>query len=155
MLVINVTIGDTTEHAKSIARNGHDECWKFLGPYGRQVHYLDEHGKNWPNTRIPTLEESMAQGPWVIGSAAEVADNLAQLQDELGVERMTVFQHYPGLVREQVIDQMERFMRDVAQPRGAGRPHRDGAARSDRRVEGGQRADRRWPRRTRVRRSSQ
>lgn len=43
-----------------------------------------------------------------------MADNLAQLQDELGVERMTVFQHYPGLVREQVIDQMERFMRDVA-----------------------------------------
>ncbi len=114
MLVINVTIGDTTEHAKQIARNGHDEYWKFLGPYGRQVNYLDENGKSWPNTRLPTLEESMEQGPWVIGTAAEVRDTLASLQEQLGIEYLTIFPHYPGMVREQAIDQMERFMRDVA-----------------------------------------
>jgi len=51
MLVVNVTLGDSTEHAKQIARNGHDEFWRFLAPYGRQVNYLDEHGKSWPNTR--------------------------------------------------------------------------------------------------------
>ena len=114
MLVINVTIGDTTEHARQIARDGHDEYWKFLGPYGRQVNYLDADGKSWPNTRMPTLEESMEQGPWVIGSAAEVRDNLARLQEELGLESMTIFPHYPGMVREQVVDQLQRFMSEVA-----------------------------------------
>ena len=114
MLVINVTIGDSTEQAKEIARHGHDEFWRFLGPYGRQVNYLDEHGKSWPNTRLPTLEESMEQGPWVIGTAAEVRDNLAALQEELGIEHLTIFPHYPGMVREQVIDQLQRYMRDVA-----------------------------------------
>lgn len=114
MAVLNVTIGETTEQAKQIARNGHDEYWRFLGPYGRQVNYLDENCQSWKPNRYPTLEESMAQGPWVIGSAAEVRDNLARLQAELGIENLTIFPHYPGLVREQVVDQIERFMAEVA-----------------------------------------
>jgi alkanesulfonate monooxygenase SsuD/methylene tetrahydromethanopterin reductase-like flavin-dependent oxidoreductase (luciferase family) len=114
MAVLNVTIADTTEQAKQIARHGHDEYWKFLGPYGRQVNYLDEQGQSWKPNRYPTIEDSMAQGPWVIGSAAEVRDNLAQLQQELGVENLTIFPHYPGMVREQVIDQIERFMAEIA-----------------------------------------
>ena len=114
MVVINVTIGDTTEHARRIARDGHDEYWKFLGPYGRQVNYLDENGQSWAPGRYPSLEESMQQGPWVIGSASEVCENLARLQEELGLEGLTIFPHYPGMVREQVIDQIERFMTHVA-----------------------------------------
>jgi alkanesulfonate monooxygenase SsuD/methylene tetrahydromethanopterin reductase-like flavin-dependent oxidoreductase (luciferase family) len=114
MLVINVTIGDTTEQAKDIARAGHDEFWKFLGPYGRQVNYLDAEGKSWPNTRFPTLEESMEQGPWVIGTPSEVLDNLAGLQEELGIEYLTIFPHYPGMVREQVVEQLERFEGEIA-----------------------------------------
>jgi alkanesulfonate monooxygenase SsuD/methylene tetrahydromethanopterin reductase-like flavin-dependent oxidoreductase (luciferase family) len=114
MVVINVTIADTAEQARELARNGHDEYWRFLGPYGRQVNYLDEHGQSWPPSRYPTVEDSIAQGPWVIGSAAEVRDNLAQLQQDLGVEYLTIFPHYPGLVREQVVDQLERFAAEVA-----------------------------------------
>ncbi len=114
MLVINVTIGDTTERAKAIARDGHDEFWRFLGPYGRQVNYLDEDGKSWPNTRLPSLEESMEQGAWVVGTADEVRESLVDLQRELGIEYLTIFPHYPGMVREQVVDQLGRFMREVA-----------------------------------------
>jgi alkanesulfonate monooxygenase SsuD/methylene tetrahydromethanopterin reductase-like flavin-dependent oxidoreductase (luciferase family) len=114
MLVINVTIGDTTEHAKAIARNGHDEFWRFLAPYGRQVNYLDEHGKSWPNTRYPTLEESMEQGAWVVGSGPEVADRLCWLQEVLGIEHLTIFPQLPGMGRATVVDQLERFARDVA-----------------------------------------
>ncbi|MFN8633789.1 MAG: LLM class flavin-dependent oxidoreductase [Chloroflexota bacterium] len=114
MLVINVTIGDTTEHAKAIARNGHDEFWRFLAPYGRQVNYLDADGKSWPNTRYPSLEESMEQGAWVVGSGTEVAERLAVLQAELGIEYLTIFPQLPGMTRDVVIDQLERFARDVA-----------------------------------------
>jgi alkanesulfonate monooxygenase SsuD/methylene tetrahydromethanopterin reductase-like flavin-dependent oxidoreductase (luciferase family) len=114
MLVINVTVGDTTEHAKQIARDGHDEFWRFLGPYGRQVNYLDEHGRSWPNTRYPTLEESMEQGAWVVGSGAEVADRLTALQREFGIEHLTIFPQVPGMGRAVVIDQLERFAAHVA-----------------------------------------
>jgi alkanesulfonate monooxygenase SsuD/methylene tetrahydromethanopterin reductase-like flavin-dependent oxidoreductase (luciferase family) len=113
MLVINVTIGDTTEHAMSIARNGHDEFWRFLAPYGRQVNYLDDEGKSWPNTRYPTLEESMEQGAWVVGSGSEVAERLAWLQSELGIEHLTIFPQLPGMDRALVIDQLERFAQHV------------------------------------------
>ena len=114
MLVINVTLGDTTEHAMAIARNGHDEFWRFLAPYGRQVNYLDHAGSSWPNTRYPTLEESMEQGAWVIGSGAEVAERLTSLQSELGIEHLTIFPQLPGMDRAVVIDQLERFAGDVA-----------------------------------------
>ncbi|HZO25272.1 MAG TPA: LLM class flavin-dependent oxidoreductase [Chloroflexota bacterium] len=114
MLVINVTIGDSTEHAMSIARNGHDEFWRFLAPYGRQVNYLDAEGKSWPNSRYPSLEESMEQGTWVVGSGPEVADRLAHLQMELGIEHMTIFPQLPGMDRAVVIDQLERFAEHVS-----------------------------------------
>jgi alkanesulfonate monooxygenase SsuD/methylene tetrahydromethanopterin reductase-like flavin-dependent oxidoreductase (luciferase family) len=114
MLVINVTIGDSAEHAKSIARNGHDEFWRFLAPYGRQVNYLDAAGKSWPNTRYPTLEESMEQGAWVVGSGREVAETLCGLQEELGIEYLTIFPQLPGMDRAVVLDQLERFTTDVA-----------------------------------------
>jgi alkanesulfonate monooxygenase SsuD/methylene tetrahydromethanopterin reductase-like flavin-dependent oxidoreductase (luciferase family) len=114
MLVLNVTIGDTTEHAKSLARDGHDEFWRFLAPYGRQVNYLDDQGKSWPNTRYPTLEESMQQGAWVVGSGAEVAERLVWLQQELGIEYLTIFPQLPGMDRPVVLDQLERFARAVA-----------------------------------------
>jgi alkanesulfonate monooxygenase SsuD/methylene tetrahydromethanopterin reductase-like flavin-dependent oxidoreductase (luciferase family) len=114
MLVINVTIGDTAEHAKSIARNGHDEFWRFLAPYGRQVNYLDAAGKSWPNTRYPTLEESMEQGAWVVGSGREVAETLSELQEQLGIEYLTIFPQLPGMDRAVVLDQLARFAADVA-----------------------------------------
>ena len=113
MLVVNVTIGDTTEHARAIARNGHDEFWRFLAPYGRQVNYLDADGKSWPNTRYPTLEESIEQGTWVVGSGPEVAEQLARLQVELGIEYLTIFPQLPGMHRAVVIDQLERFAGEV------------------------------------------
>ena len=114
MIVVNVCMADTSEQARQIARDGHDEYWRFLGPYGRSVNYLDEHGQSWPPSRWPSLEESVAQGPWVVGSTSEVVDNLASLQEELGVEALTIFPHFPGMVRAQVLDQLERFMAHVA-----------------------------------------
>jgi alkanesulfonate monooxygenase SsuD/methylene tetrahydromethanopterin reductase-like flavin-dependent oxidoreductase (luciferase family) len=109
MLVTNVVVGDSVEHAKSIARHGHDEFWRFLGPYGRQVNYLDEQGKSWPNTRIPTLEESMAQGTWQVGTTSEVTDQLLSLQEEFGIEHLTIFPHLPGMDRAVVVDQLDRL----------------------------------------------
>ena len=44
-VVLNVHVADTHEQAIAGARNGHDEFFRFLAPYGRSRSYLDEDGK--------------------------------------------------------------------------------------------------------------
>jgi alkanesulfonate monooxygenase SsuD/methylene tetrahydromethanopterin reductase-like flavin-dependent oxidoreductase (luciferase family) len=112
-VVINIAIGDTHAQALDLARPGHDEFWRFLGPYGWSKAYADETGKPWTYGRIPSLAESIAQGAWLVGTADEVADQVAELQRDLGLEYLTIFPHFPGMVREQTIEQMERFAENV------------------------------------------
>jgi alkanesulfonate monooxygenase SsuD/methylene tetrahydromethanopterin reductase-like flavin-dependent oxidoreductase (luciferase family) len=111
--VLNLVLADTHEQAIQLARPGHDEFWRFLGPYGWSKAYADEDGKSWAYGRIPSLEESIAQGAWLVGTASEVGEEIAALGHELGFEYVTIFPHFPGMLREQAIEQMERFSRDV------------------------------------------
>jgi alkanesulfonate monooxygenase SsuD/methylene tetrahydromethanopterin reductase-like flavin-dependent oxidoreductase (luciferase family) len=62
---------------------------------------------------MPTLEDSMAQGAWYVGTANEVAEQIQELQRDLGLSYVTIFPHFPGMLREQAIDQMRRFAHDV------------------------------------------
>jgi alkanesulfonate monooxygenase SsuD/methylene tetrahydromethanopterin reductase-like flavin-dependent oxidoreductase (luciferase family) len=107
MLVMNTCIGDSLDQAKSIVRPGHDELRKLI----------------WPNTvkmnpqlrgkAPPSLEESMDTGQYVVGTADAVRDELQQWCQQLGVEYLTVFPHYPGMTQSDTLDQLERFARDV------------------------------------------
>jgi len=110
-IVLNIAIGDSHERALEMARPGHDEFWRFLGPYGWSKAYADElnGGKPWAYGRIPSLEESIAQGAWLVGTADEVGDEVVELQHDLGLEYLSIFPHFPGMVREQAIEQLERF----------------------------------------------
>jgi alkanesulfonate monooxygenase SsuD/methylene tetrahydromethanopterin reductase-like flavin-dependent oxidoreductase (luciferase family) len=111
--VLNVVLADTHEQARERARRGHDEFWRFLGPYGWSKAYADDHGKSWVYGRIPTLAESIQQGAWLVGTADQVGEDLAGLQRDLHLEYISIFPHFPGMVREQAIEQMERFAHDV------------------------------------------
>jgi alkanesulfonate monooxygenase SsuD/methylene tetrahydromethanopterin reductase-like flavin-dependent oxidoreductase (luciferase family) len=106
-------LADSHEQAMQLARPGHDEFWRFLGPYGWSKAYADADGKSWAYGRIPSLEESIAQGAWLVGTAAEVGEEIGRLGQELGFEYVTIFPHFPGMVHEQAIEQMERFSSDV------------------------------------------
>lgn len=107
MLVTNLHIGDSLEQARSEARPGHDELRKLI----------------WPNTirsnpalanRPPySLEESMEQGSYLIGTGAAVRDALLEMCTPLGVEYLTIFPHFPGMTRRDTLDQLDRFQRDV------------------------------------------
>jgi alkanesulfonate monooxygenase SsuD/methylene tetrahydromethanopterin reductase-like flavin-dependent oxidoreductase (luciferase family) len=112
-IVVNLVIADSHEQALERARPGHDEFWRFLGPYGWSKVYADEDGKPWVAGRIPSLEESIAQGGWLVGTADEVGDRIAELQRDLSLEYLTLFPHFPGMVREQTIEQLERFANDI------------------------------------------
>jgi hypothetical protein len=125
--VVNMVIGDSHEQAFEQARPGHDEFWRFLGPYGWSKAYADDAGKPWAYGRIPSLEESVAQGAWFVGTAGEVGGQLAELQRDLGLEYLSIFPHWPGMVREQAIEQLQRFAGDImpglvraAEPQGVG-----------------------------------
>jgi alkanesulfonate monooxygenase SsuD/methylene tetrahydromethanopterin reductase-like flavin-dependent oxidoreductase (luciferase family) len=111
--VLNLVLADTHEQALDLARPGHDEFWRFLGPYGWSKAYADQDGKPWQYGRIPTLEESIAQGAWLVGTADEIGADIAGLQRELGLEYISLFPHFPGMLREQAIEQMERFAHDI------------------------------------------
>jgi alkanesulfonate monooxygenase SsuD/methylene tetrahydromethanopterin reductase-like flavin-dependent oxidoreductase (luciferase family) len=107
MLVMNIHIGATLEDAVREARPGHDELRKLI----------------WPNTvkvnpslagRPPySLEESMDMGSYVIGTSAQVRDQLAQLREKLSVEYLTIFPHFPGMRQQHTLEQLERFARDI------------------------------------------
>jgi alkanesulfonate monooxygenase SsuD/methylene tetrahydromethanopterin reductase-like flavin-dependent oxidoreductase (luciferase family) len=112
-VVLNVAIADTREQALALARPGHDEFWRFLGPYGWSKAYADESGAPWSYGRIPSLEESIAQGAWLVGTADDVGEQIVELQRDLGLEYLTIFPHFPGMVRDQTIEQMQRFTRDI------------------------------------------
>ena len=113
MLVVNVRIEDTREEAIRTARNGHDEFWKFLGPYGWSRGYMGPDGRPAAPGLIPTLEESMAQKMYLVGTAEEVAEGVQMYRDLLGIERLTLFPHLIGDPYQKASEQMARFMSEV------------------------------------------
>jgi hypothetical protein len=56
-----------------------------------------------------------------------VGEQVAELQRVLGLEYLSIFPHFPGMVRQQAIEQLERFAHDImprlmrsAEPLGVG-----------------------------------
>lgn len=113
MLVVSIRVEDTHEQAMATARNGHDEFWKFLGPYGWSRGYMGEDGKPAKPGLIPSLEESMKQRTILVGSPAEVAEQVQFFHDELGVENLVIFPHLLGDPYTKAIEQMDRFRNEV------------------------------------------
>jgi alkanesulfonate monooxygenase SsuD/methylene tetrahydromethanopterin reductase-like flavin-dependent oxidoreductase (luciferase family) len=95
------------------ARDGHDEFWKFLGPYGWSRGYMGEDGRPARPGLIPSLEESMQQRTILVGTADEVAEQVQEFKDLLGLERLTIFPHLIGDPYSKAVEQMQRFMGDV------------------------------------------
>jgi hypothetical protein len=88
------------------ARPGHDELRKLI----------------WPNTvrknpalagRVPSLEESMESGAYLVGTAEAVRDELEGLRDEIGLEYLTIFPHLPRMTQQDTLEQLERFQTEI------------------------------------------
>jgi len=113
MLVLSVRVEDTHEEAMRTARNGHDEFWKFLGPYGWSRGYMGEDGKPVGPGLIPSLEESIKQKTILVGSPEEVAEGVQYYKDLLGMEYLTIYPHLVGDPYSKAVEQMGRFVNDV------------------------------------------
>lgn len=112
VFVLNVHTGPTRDEAFRTGRNGHDEFCRFLAPYGRFSGYLGQESGNALGYQ-PTLEESVEQRIWAIGSVDEVVDIIGTYREELGVEHLCCFFDLPGLTRGQMDEQLHRFAEEV------------------------------------------
>lgn len=112
-LVVSFRIGDTRKEAIASARPGHDEFWKFLGPYGWSRGYMGEDGKPAPAGLVPTLEQSMEQRTCLIGTAEDVAEGITFYRDLLGCDYLVLFPQFAGEPFALAEEQLERFWSEV------------------------------------------
>lgn len=113
-LVVNTCVADSREEAIESVRNGHDEYWKFLGPYGWSKGYMGPDGGPAQAGLIPTLEESLDNKVWLVGTAEDVAEQISWYSEQLGgVENLVLFPAMPGDRYEKVEDQLERIAAGV------------------------------------------
>lgn len=113
MLVISVRIEDSYEKAWQSATPGHDEFWKFLGPYGWSRGYMGQDGKPAKPGLIPTLQESVDNKTILLGTPEQVAEGVQFYKDLLGLEYITIFPHMLGDFYKKADEQMARFMNEV------------------------------------------
>jgi len=113
MLVVAIRIEDTMEQAMASARPGHDEFWKFLGPYGWSRGYMGPDGKPAAAGLIPTLEESIDNKTMLVGPPEKVAEEVQFYRDLLGLENLTIFPHLIGDPYNKADEQMARFAEEV------------------------------------------
>jgi alkanesulfonate monooxygenase SsuD/methylene tetrahydromethanopterin reductase-like flavin-dependent oxidoreductase (luciferase family) len=112
-LVVSFRIGDTHEEAMAASRPGHDEFWKFLAPYGWSRGYMGEDGKPAPAGLIPTLEQSIDQKTYLVGTAEEVAEGVAFYRELLGCDYLILFPQFAGDPFALAEEQLERFWKEV------------------------------------------
>lgn len=113
MLVLNTGIADTREQAVREIRDGHDEFWRFLGPYGWGRGYVTPDGQPAGGDFIPTLEDSIRQGPWAVGTASDVAAAIGRIDRLLGLTDLVIFPAMPGDSYARAKEQMTRFAEEV------------------------------------------
>jgi alkanesulfonate monooxygenase SsuD/methylene tetrahydromethanopterin reductase-like flavin-dependent oxidoreductase (luciferase family) len=114
MLVVAVRIEDSYEAAVASATPGHDEFWKFLGPYGWSRGYMGEDGKPARPGLIPTLAESIENKTILLGTPEQVAEGVQFYRDLLGLENLVIFPHLLGDPYPKANEQMARFVDEVA-----------------------------------------
>lgn len=113
MLVLSVRIEDSYEKALATARPGHDEFWKFLGPYGWSRGYMGADGNPAPPGLIPTLEDSIENRTWLVGTAEQVAEGIANYQETLGLSELCLFPNFAGDSYAKTEEQLARYAEEV------------------------------------------
>lgn len=113
MLVLNTRVADTWEEAIASARPGHDEFWKFLGPYGWSRGYMGEDGRPAAPGLVPSLEQSMEQKAWIIGTPEIVAEGIDFHRRQLGADGFIIFPQFAGEPFSLAQEQLHRFWDEV------------------------------------------
>lgn len=120
VLVLVVHVGATREAAIARARPAWDEFTKFLGQYGRFRHLVLPGTPDAPFDYRPSIESAVDLGAIAVGSADDVAGQIAMLRDLLGLEHLCVFLELPGFTRGEIDEQLHLVAEDVMPRLGVG-----------------------------------
>ncbi len=75
---------------------------------------MGEDGKPMPAGMIPTLEQSIENKTWLVGTADDVAEEIAFYRDALGgLEDLIIFPNMPGDPYSKTAEQLTRFAEEV------------------------------------------
>jgi alkanesulfonate monooxygenase SsuD/methylene tetrahydromethanopterin reductase-like flavin-dependent oxidoreductase (luciferase family) len=113
MVVVQVHIGETREKAFERIRPAHDERHRFLGAQRPIGGYLDENGNPFGFGRLPTLEESVEQHGWFVGTAEQVRDGLMEEIATYGIGQLAVEIPFAGMSKGLIEEQIAAFAADV------------------------------------------
>ncbi|MDH5520094.1 MAG: LLM class flavin-dependent oxidoreductase, partial [Acidimicrobiia bacterium] len=75
--------------------------------------YMGEDGKPAAPGLIPTLEQSMEQRMYLVGTAEDVAEGITFYRELLGCDYMILFPQFAGDPFALAEEQLERFMSEV------------------------------------------
>jgi alkanesulfonate monooxygenase SsuD/methylene tetrahydromethanopterin reductase-like flavin-dependent oxidoreductase (luciferase family) len=112
-LVLNLHVGRTREAAMRKGKPGHDEFVKFLSPYGRFSSYRNADGSKVAFDHAPTVEESNDQKIQIVGSIDDAVDAIGFWRDLLDLKHICFFFDFPGISREEMIEQMHLTVEEV------------------------------------------
>ena len=78
-----------------------------------QILAIDKGGETPRNANLPTLEDAVASGSWIVGTADSIAEKLLDIQERYpGLKTVNVSQ-VVGTPENVVVEQLERFGKDV------------------------------------------
>ncbi len=109
MVVVQVHIGETREQAFERFRPAHDERNRFLGAQRPIGGYLDADGNPFGFGRLPTLEESVEQHGWFVGTVEQVRDGLVEAITTYGIEQLAVEIAFAGMPKSLTEEQIAAF----------------------------------------------
>jgi alkanesulfonate monooxygenase SsuD/methylene tetrahydromethanopterin reductase-like flavin-dependent oxidoreductase (luciferase family) len=113
MVVVQVHLGETREEAFERFRAPHDERNRFLGAQRAIGGYLDPEGKPYGFGWLPSLEESVRQHGWFVGTPEQVRDALLQDITTYGIEQLAVEIAFAGMSKSLIQEQIAAFATEV------------------------------------------
>jgi alkanesulfonate monooxygenase SsuD/methylene tetrahydromethanopterin reductase-like flavin-dependent oxidoreductase (luciferase family) len=111
MLVISTHIGADHDSAIEEVATPIIERQRFLAQQRAVGAFPD--GTPYPVGYVPGIEETLARGNLIVGSAEEVRDRVLEIVETLGVQELAVEMGFPGMVEDQVARQIELFAEGV------------------------------------------
>jgi len=113
-------IADTEQKAIEEARPYFEENMKMFAPLGfvrglndKQLESLAKGGREARSANLPTLEDAVSSGSWLVGTPEAIVEKLLEIQDKYpGLKTVNVGQ-VVGTPENVIVEQLERFGKEV------------------------------------------
>ena len=78
-----------------------------------QITALGQGGKSARNANLPTLEEAVESGSWLVGTPESITEKLLEVQDRYPGLKYVNVGHVIGTPENVIVEQLGRFGREI------------------------------------------